>query len=930
MTALALLPRRGSTGADAVLEGPVHKTLLVLPLAAALALCFTLTAASSDAAPLFLKDGSTTVAAPFLPGGAVTTWVKRPARPWTGFDFACDGEEVISVDLDQGALAFITGRAAYVYSRSARLDGVDAAPCGLTRARDGQPIDPVMVLPLGLADDEVLVSGTINVLDLASGFVAAVTVVDGPEGRDLRLVTPLGFVGLAETNATGTGPAVAWAFATPQYPGFGLILAGENVYGLGQVTFDAGGADVQWLHVAAAVHGFVPQTVVRSPASAGDSGGAFFSGPKSGPCVGDSGGPAFVVSIQDDLEMLHECFVADDPDNGDAAWSVTASRTAIPDWAPGIIAVELDAGRKVTMSEGDGGWDLRLWEDGLHRGTVALGDNIQGGYIDETDTVVVGLGGNAFQEGDPDRPLVSGLLRVQATGEAGVHAPSTWLANDVTVSGAAALARLETGALETRNLDVTVIGLNALAVIAAGDSGTRGVGSPSEWWSDPDDIPGLAHVIGQVEDLLGVAPEDVAAFAVQGADAGTGERHLAAVTPAGSALRDAGTPTSAGWMWTILGDPGAGKTTLAAVQNFSTSSGDEAGNSPGGVVSSKFVDYGSGPDFDRSFSAITADPNAPLYGEVETVLEAQYGGWTELAAVETLSLSTDSQATATYVVQYTAHTPSEIDYDDLLAVVDYPVQDEAEADEIAQGVIDDLYMDHVTGFIKWTDFNGHDPGVVQLVVNTRDLVTGEVSNIIDHSCSMSSQWQSWSGTRLDATATDHPFQFELTYTLTSPDGQLVSLENAVGFGYVRDSDGDGLFDDEEYADYGTDPLEADTDGDGVLDGDDPLPLEPGVDLDWLAAAADDLAMMLDGLDLGLIDAPNGNAAANRRDNLASHADLAADRFEGGQVSSAIAQLETILDRVDGAKKPKDWLLPGDEADAIAEQVLVLLELADLL
>jgi hypothetical protein len=149
----------------------------------------------------------------------------------------------------------------------------------------------------------------------------------------------------------------------------------------------------------------------------------------------------------------------------------------------------------------------------------------------------------------------------------------------------------------------------------------------------------------------------------------------------------------------------------------------------------------------------------------------------------------------------------------------------------------------------------------------------------------------------------------------------------VAFGFVPDSDGDGLFDDEEFSVYGTDPLLADTDGDGVDDGDDPEPAEPGVGADWLAAEALALATSIECLDLSLVDAANDNAASGRLGSLATRARSAAERFEDGKVSSATALLDGLLDRIDGVDSPEDWLVESDARATLAEATLTLLELA---
>jgi hypothetical protein len=77
---------------------------------------------------------------------------------------------------------------------------------------------------------------------------------------------------------------------------------------------------------------------------------------------------------------------------------------------------------------------------------------------------------------------------------------------------------------------------------------------------------------------------------------------------------------------------------------------------------------------------------------------------------------------------------------------------------------------------------------------------------------------------------------------TDDDGLLDGTEVNMAMGggcpspLDADSDGDGLSDGDEVSFVGTDPCNPDTDGDGVNDFVDPLPLTPGVTSSWLEAA----------------------------------------------------------------------------------------------
>lgn len=87
---------------------------------------------------------------------------------------------------------------------------------------------------------------------------------------------------------------------------------------------------------------------------------------------------------------------------------------------------------------------------------------------------------------------------------------------------------------------------------------------------------------------------------------------------------------------------------------------------------------------------------------------------------------------------------------------------------------------------------------------------------------------------------------ESNRTDTDYDGDGLSnrLEAQLGTqAWSIDSDGDGLYDDEEYWDQGTDPLDPDTDRDGLTDGDEVFvyftdPVYPDTDGDGISDGAE--------------------------------------------------------------------------------------------
>jgi hypothetical protein len=881
------------------------RDLLVQPLRA-VSLLFVLAllapaVASADAPPSIQQIGPGAWAVTHTAADGEAIHIKRPGRAWAGLAFGCSDAQQMAFrpDIDDEVLLAVTDTAAYFFDRNDKPSGEQPPSlCTLTRTADGRVIEPAFVLPLNLT-----AGLTLKALSLFSGGTGAnnglngfVGLVQGPGGGMALFTANYDSLTGNVDYVTSPVPAADWE-AVVATPGPGplparVTLISEAAVLLGVAAFADGSLDITWTGGRAADAGFVPSTATQRY--------------QGGPCSGDSGGPAFCGSVQDGGEM-----VAFSVDAGGTSWS----QSSIPNWAPGIIAVELDAGRKVTIDgPSDGTWEVSLWEGDLLRGSIAFGDvAVSLGGDSDVDTVIA-LGGNAFVDNTTRfDPYKNFTQQVGATGTAALAAEAPDFAvGDFVAQGELALALVQPGA-GGAPISVAASGERAVAIIdpdapapsayieydnTYGDFqfAFTALGVPN---AEAIDAVALAATGATTGPLLPGAWEVVSsARRTEGLTAGD-DQPLESVS---STLNDpVGGVVATAEYWVVLGDPGSGKiTALAALAG--------GGFEPG---TSNLV----------SWTATSSEPSAPIFAEVATALDAQFGGWAPLQAAETLHLSTDSEISASYVLEYAARSQAEVD-ETVNAVVDYPVQDEAEATEIAQSL---------TGrpFVKWTELDGSDPGVLALVIDATNLATGEVLNIIDVSCSMDSQWQSWMGTRLEGLATNDPIQLEMTYTLTSPDGQVVSLDNAVGFGLALDSDSDGLFDDDEYALHGTDPLDADSDGDGVSDGVDPYPLDPGVGLPFLAEMADELALAIDALELDLFDARNANAAAGRRGSLANHADHAADRFDDGRASQGITQLERILDRIDGASRPSDWLFASPEQGALLDLTLLVIELAEL-
>lgn len=144
-----------------------------------------------------------------------------------------------------------------------------------------------------------------------------------------------------------------------------------------------------------------------------------------------------------------------------------------------------------------------------------------------------------------------------------------------------------------------------------------------------------------------------------------------------------------------------------------------------------------------------------------------------------------------------------------------------------------------------------------------------------------------------------------------------------------DSDNDGLSDGAEVT-LGTSLCNEDTDGDGVNDAQDPTPLVPGVPASWIESRLRADATGVMGLSLSVFDAPNNNARAGRRNAISNKLTSAANNLASGDIFSALDELSSLLQKLDGDPSPTDWMVEGPDKEALYADVLQLIFLLNYL
>ncbi|MBI5706028.1 MAG: hypothetical protein HZC36_03450 [Armatimonadetes bacterium] len=162
------------------------------------------------------------------------------------------------------------------------------------------------------------------------------------------------------------------------------------------------------------------------------------------------------------------------------------------------------------------------------------------------------------------------------------------------------------------------------------------------------------------------------------------------------------------------------------------------------------------------------------------------------------------------------------------------------------------------------------------------------------------------------------------------DGTEVDMANGSGCPNPLDpdSDDDGLSDGAEVQ-LGTSPCNPDTDGDGIGDATDPTPTVPGATNSWIEAFVRDLSEEVGAFNLGLIQAPNGNAAKGRRNAMSNMLANAANKVAIGDRYGAIADLRDLLKKIDGDPSPPDWMVDSQEKDDLYQYVTLMIALLSM-
>ena len=86
----------------------------------------------------------------------------------------------------------------------------------------------------------------------------------------------------------------------------------------------------------------------------------------------------------------------------------------------------------------------------------------------------------------------------------------------------------------------------------------------------------------------------------------------------------------------------------------------------------------------------------------------------------------------------------------------------------------------------------------------------------------------------------------------------------------------------------------------------------------------DLADVILALDLGLFNGPNNNANRGRRNALANRATDAANALAADDIATAIDEMSSLLDKIDGQSRPPDWMDDCPDKTALADDVLAFI------
>lgn len=73
-----------------------------------------------------------------------------------------------------------------------------------------------------------------------------------------------------------------------------------------------------------------------------------------------------------------------------------------------------------------------------------------------------------------------------------------------------------------------------------------------------------------------------------------------------------------------------------------------------------------------------------------------------------------------------------------------------------------------------------------------------------------------------------------------------------------------------------------------------------------------------------------NAAAGRRNAMSNKVIAASNAIAIGDIATALDQLYSLFDKLDGNPDPPDWMFDSPEKDELAADVALLIELLELL
>lgn len=144
-----------------------------------------------------------------------------------------------------------------------------------------------------------------------------------------------------------------------------------------------------------------------------------------------------------------------------------------------------------------------------------------------------------------------------------------------------------------------------------------------------------------------------------------------------------------------------------------------------------------------------------------------------------------------------------------------------------------------------------------------------------------------------------------------------------------DSDGDGLTDGAEVL-TGTNSCSIDTDGDGIPDNTDPAPLSPVLPPQFVADATLAVAEEVQSFSMSVFLGPNDNARKGRQTALGNNLQEASISIRNGHYQAARASLMMVVNKIDGASPPADWMPACPQKAALYDDLQTLLILVEVL